>query len=135
MDSRKTAPTDQPGVPNHIFSAEGYSETRDALVWVLLSAPNFKFGLTYADVLSGLEHGFESVRRKLQEAERLAQLDRSRNLMRSAIQKLEAGQLREGKLMLQEAQELFTTLRRIGGRKPSRQELGDTEHGANELDE
>jgi hypothetical protein len=44
------------------YKVEGYAETRDALAWVMLSAPNFKFGLTLAEVFAALVHGFQSVR-------------------------------------------------------------------------
>jgi hypothetical protein len=55
--------------------------------------------------------------------------------MQQAFARFKEGKVIEGKRTLQEAEELFTALRRIKGRKVSRQELGDTEHGANELDE
>lgn len=118
-----------------IYKVEGYAETRDALVWVMLTAPNFKFGLTLDQVFAGLEHGYQSVRSKLKDVERIEQWEASRERMQQAYALLKDGDSHQGTKTLQEAQELFTTLRRIKGKAVSRQELGDTEHGANEIDE
>ena len=118
-----------------IYKVEGFAETRDAIIWIKLSAPNFKYGLTLDQVFAGVEHGFQSVRAKLKDAERLAQLEASRQKLQEAYALLSNGDVPQGKRTLQEAEELFTTLRRIKGKTVSRQELGDTEHGANEVDE
>jgi hypothetical protein len=117
------------------YKVEGYAQTRDAIVWVMLSAPNFKYGLTLAEVFSGLEHGYQSVRSKLTDAERIAQWEASLRKLEAAHELFKIGDVRRGTHTLQEAQELFTTLRRIKGRTPTRQDLGETEHGGNELDE
>lgn len=117
------------------YKVEGYAETRDAIVWVMLSAPNFKFGLTLAEVFAALEHGYESVRGKLRDADRISQWEASLSKLRAAHELYKVGDVQRGTRTLQEAQELFIALRRIKGKTPSRQELGDTEHGANELDE
>jgi hypothetical protein len=118
-----------------VYKREGYAQTRDALAWVGTYAPNFKYGLTLEQVFAGLEHGYQSVRPQLKDAERIAQWEASRQRMQKAFELYKRGEVREGTLTLQEAEELFTTLRRIKGKAVSRQELGDTEHGANELDE
>lgn len=118
-----------------IYKLEGYAETRDALVWVTSSAPDFKYGLTLDQVFAGLEHGYQSVRPKLKEGERIGQWEASRQKMQEACALFKKGDVHLGKRTLQEAEELFTTLRRIKGRSVSRQEIGDTEHGANEIDE
>jgi hypothetical protein len=117
------------------YKVEGYAETRDAIIWIGLSAPNFKFGLTLDDVFAGLEHGYQSMRPQLKEPERIAQWEVSRQKMQDAYALFKNGDVHQGKLTLQQAEELFTTLRRIKGKAVSRQEIGDTEHGANELDE
>ena len=117
------------------YKREGYAETRDALAWVGTYAPAFKFGLTLDDVFAGLEHGYQSVRGELKGAERIAQWEASRQKMQEAHALFKSGDVHNGKRTLQQAEELFTTLRRIKGKKVSRQEVGDTEHGANELDE
>ncbi len=118
-----------------IYKREGFAQTRDALVWVMLTAPNFKYGLTLNDVFAGLEHGYQSVRPQLKDAERIEQWATSRQKMQAAYELFKKGNVHLGTRTLQEAQELFTTLRRIKGKAVSRQELGETEHGANELDE
>jgi hypothetical protein len=118
------------------YRREGYAETRDALAWVMLYADRgLKFGLTLDDVFKGLEHGYQSVRRQLSDPERIADWEKSREKMHAAYFLFAGGNGFQGTRTLQEAQELFIGLRRIGGRRVSRQELGDTEHGANELDE
>jgi hypothetical protein len=117
------------------YKVEGYAETRDSIIWIGLSAPNFKFGLTLDEVFAGLEHGYQSVRPQLKDAERIAQWEGSRQKMQEAYALFKEGDVHQGKLTLQKAEELFTTLRRIKGKPVSRQEIGDTEHGANELDE
>lgn len=118
-----------------VYKREGYAQTRDALAWVGAYAPNFKYGLTLDEVFAGLEHGYASVLPQLKDAERIARWDLSRQKMREALGLFKGGKIIEGTRKLQEAEELFTTLRRIKGKAVSRQELGDTEHGANELDE
>ena len=117
------------------YQREGFAQTRDALAWVGAHAPTFKFGLTLADVFAGLEHGYESVAPSLKGEERAAQWEASRIKLRAAHDLFKAGHVHAGKLTLQEAEELFSALRRINGKTPSRQELGDSEHGANGLDE
>ena len=117
------------------YKVEGYAETRDAIIWIGLSAPDFKFGLTLDEVIAGLEHGYQSVRRRLKDTDRIAQWEASRRKMHEAYALFKKGDVDQGKRTLQEAEELFTTLRRIKGKAVSRQEIGDTEHGANELDE
>jgi hypothetical protein len=117
------------------YKVEGFSETRDALVWIGLSAPSFKFGLTLDEIRAALEHGYDSVRAKLHDAERISQFEESRERMRQALVLFGLGEIHSGKRTLQEAEELFVRLRRIRGSKVSRQLLGETEHGANELDE
>lgn len=117
------------------YKREGYAETRDALAWVGAYAPVFKFGLTLDDVFAGLEHGYQSVRPQLKDMDRIAQWEASHQKMQQACELFKKGDVHNGKRTLQEAEELFTTLRRIKGKKVSRQEIGDTEHGANELDE
>ncbi|WP_234194254.1 hypothetical protein [Pseudacidovorax sp. NFM-22] len=117
------------------YQREGFAQTRDALAWAGAYAPDFKFGLTLADVFAGLEHGYESVRSLLRDPERIAQWEASRSKLRAAHELFKAGDVHRGKLTLQEAEEGFTSLRRIKGKTPTRQELGDTEHGGNELDE
>jgi hypothetical protein len=117
------------------YKREGYAETRDALAWVGTYAPAFKFGLTLDDVFAGLEHGYQSVWPQLKDVERVAQWEASRQRMHQAHELFKKGDVHHGKLALQEAEELFTMLRRIKGKEVSRQEIADTEHGANELDE
>lgn len=75
------------------------------------------------------------MRAELKDAERVAQWEASRLKMQEALALFKAGDVQKGKRTLQQAEELFTSLRRIKGKKVSRQELGDTEHGANQLDE
>jgi hypothetical protein len=75
------------------------------------------------------------VRGQFKDVERIAQWEQSRLKMQEAHELFKRGEVIEGKRTLQEAEELFTALRRIKGKKVSRQELGETEHGANELDE
>jgi len=116
------------------YKVEGYAQTRDALRWIVLSAPKFKYGLSLGEVFAGLEHGYQSVRPQLKDADRIAQWEASQQKMKQAYALLEEGDVSQGKRTLQEAEELFTTLRRVKG-GVSRQELGDTENGANELDE
>lgn len=117
------------------YAREGYSQTRDALAWVGSYAPNLKFGLTLADVCAGLEHGYASVRPQLKDEARISQWEQSLGAMREAIELFSGGKVHEGKLRMQMAEELFVGLRRVGGKQVSRQQLGETEHGANELDE
>ncbi|WP_291587437.1 hypothetical protein [Comamonas sp. UBA7528] len=50
----------------------------------MLSAPNFKYGLTLDEVFAGLEHGYQSVRPKLKDAERIAQWEASHQKMQEA---------------------------------------------------
>ena len=90
---------------------------------------------TLDDVFAGLEHGYQSVRPALKDAERIEQWETSRKKMQEAYTLYKSGDNHQGTRTLQEAEELFIALRRIKGKKVSRQELGDTEHGANELDE
>lgn len=118
-----------------IYKREGFAQTRDALAWVGTYAPNFKFGLTLEQVFAGLEHGYQSVLPLLKDDERKGQWLESRQKLQQARKLFASGDVHGGKRTLQEAEELFTALRRIRGKKVSRQELGDTEHGANELDE
>ncbi|CAN7437152.1 hypothetical protein LJR129_002828 [Acidovorax sp. LjRoot129] len=117
------------------YKVEGFTETRDALIWVMLSAPTFKYGLSLDEVFAGLEHGYQSVRPKLTDVERIAQWEESRGKMQAAHALYRQGDDRQGTRTMQLASELFTTLRRAAGRKMSRQELGDSEHGTNEVDE
>ena len=117
------------------YKREGYSETRDALTWVMLSAPNFKFGLTLDDVFAGLEHGYQSVLPQLKDAERVEQWEASRRKMQTAYALYKQGDDHQGTRTLQEASELFIALRRQKGKRMARQQLGETEQGANELDE
>ncbi|MES2185545.1 MAG: hypothetical protein V4505_13410 [Pseudomonadota bacterium] len=117
------------------YKVEGYAETRDALAWVMLSAPNFKYGLTLEEIFCGLEHGFQSVRYQLKDVERVAQWQASHQKLGEALEFYKKGDVGNGTRTTQEASELFIMLRRLGGSKVSRQELGSTEHGANELDE
>jgi hypothetical protein len=117
------------------YKVEGYAETRDSISWILLSAPNFKFGLTFDEVFAGLEHGYQSVREQLKDAERVEQWTASHQKLQVARVLLNKGDLHEGKLALQEASELFTMLRRIRGKAVSRKKIAATEHGANELDD
>jgi hypothetical protein len=118
-----------------VYKREGFAETRDAIAWVGAYAPAFKYGLTLEQVFEGLEHGYQSVLPKLKDAERINQWELSRGKMREAFALYKAGDNKQATRTLQEAEELFTTLRRIKGKAVSRQELGDTEHGANEVDE
>jgi hypothetical protein len=117
------------------YKVEGYAETRDAIIWITSTAPNFKYGLTLEQVFAALEHGYQSVRVQLKDVERIAQWEASRQKMQEAGELFKKGEIHLGKRTLQQAEELFTTLRRIKGKAVSRQELGDTEHGANEIDE
>ena len=117
------------------YKREGYAQTRDALAWVGAYAPQFKFGLTLADVSAGLEYGYASVRPLLKDSMRISQWERYLALMREAVDLFAQSKVHEGKLRMQEAEELFNGLRRIRGRSLSRQELANTEHGANEVDE
>ena len=117
------------------YKREGYAQTRDALAWVGAYAPEFKFGLTLADVFAGLEHGYQTVRAALKEPTRIAQWEASRQKMMQAHALFLQGHVHQGKRTMQEAEELFIALRRISDKAVSRQELGDTEHAANELDE
>lgn len=117
------------------YKLEGYAKTRDALTWIKLSAPNFKFGLTLEQLFAGLEHGYQSVRPQLKDRERILQWEQSRQKIQEAYALFKNGDFHRGKRTMQEAEELFIALRRIKGHKVSRQELGETEHGSNELDE
>ena len=117
------------------YRVDGFAETRDALSWALLSAPKFKFGLTPEEVFAGIEAGYDSVRANLKDAERIGQLEASRAKLREAFRLHLEGDKHTATRTLQEAQELFVTLRRIGGKTVSRQVLGETSHGANEVDE
>lgn len=118
------------------YKVDGYARTRDAIIWVKLSAPSLDFGLTLHEAFAGIEHGYRSVREKLnKDPARIAQWELSLTKLREAERLLEAGDVVQGKRTMQQAEELFTTLRRIGGRKVSRQHLGKTEHGANDVDE
>lgn len=117
------------------YKVEGYAQTRDALVWVGSSGPDLAFGLTLDDALAALEHGYDSVRSELAEPARVAQLDHSRAQMRVAIALFQQGRVHEAKVTMQNAEELFITLRRVRGKAVSRQQLGETEHGGNEVDE
>ncbi|MFS2034684.1 hypothetical protein ACEN8I_11725 [Polaromonas sp. CT11-55] len=101
----------------------------------MLTAPNFKYGLSLEQVFAGLRHGFQSVRPKLKDSGRIEQWEASRQKMQPAYALFANGNFPRGTKILQEAQELFTTLRRIKGKAVSRQELGDTENAANQLDE
>jgi hypothetical protein len=114
---------------------EGFADTRNMLSWAVLYAPEFKYGLTLGQVSDRLEHGYQSVLPKLKDAERINQWELSRGKMREAFALYKAGDNKQATRTLQEAEELFTTLRRIKGKVVSRQELGDSEHGANEVDE
>jgi hypothetical protein len=117
------------------YKLEGFAETRDALVWVGAYAPNLKFGLTLEEAFSALNGGFLAVRSLLKDAPRIAQWEEAREMTRQAYHLFKASKIKEAKLTLQQAEELFGGLRRIGGAVVSRQRLGDTEHGANEVDE
>lgn len=118
-----------------VYKVEGYAQTRDALMWATAYAPTFKYGLTFEQVIEGLEHGYQSVRAQLKDSERIDQWERSRRKLHQAYELFQKGDARQGSLTLQQAQELFTTLRRIQGKTVSRQKLGETENGANEVDE
>lgn len=118
-----------------IYKVEGYARTRDAISWITLSAPNMEYGLTLEQVFAGLEHGYQSVRPQLKDAERIAQWVASHQKMQDAYALFKKNDVHLGKRTLQEAGELFTALRRVNGKSISRQELADTEHGANEIDE
>jgi hypothetical protein len=117
------------------YKVEGYAKTRDAISWIGFSAPELAYGLSISEAFAGLEHGYQSVLPSLKDEARRAQWQESYAKMQEAHRHFLAGDVRNGKLTLQQAGELFTMLRRIGGKKPSRQEIADTEHGANELDE
>lgn len=117
------------------YTVHGFADTRAALVWVGMSAPDFRHGFTLEQVFAGIEHGYRSVRTRLKDPERIAQWEQSREKMLQAFGLFQEGNVIEGKRTLQQAEELFAALRRIKGKVPSRQELGDTEHGSNELDE
>jgi hypothetical protein len=118
-----------------VYKREGFAQTRDALTWAATYAPEFKYGLTLDQVFDGLEHGYLSVRRLIKDAERVQQWEQSRRMLREARDFFNHGNAHQGTQALQQAEELFTALRRIGGKKMSDQQLGDTEHGANEVDE
>jgi hypothetical protein len=117
------------------YKVEGYASTRDALTWIKLTAPDFPYGLTLEHLFAGLEHGYMSVRPQLKNHERILQWEQSRHKMREAYALFQNGDVRQGKRTMQEAEELFGSLRRIKGQKVSPKELAETEHGANELDE
>lgn len=117
------------------YKLKGYAETRDALTWVMLSAPKLKYGLTMDEVLSALEGGFDSVKCELKDEARLGQLEESRSLMREAFAFFKQERSNLGTQKMQQASELFTRLRRVNGQAPTRQQLGDSEHGANEVNE
>lgn len=117
------------------YRVTGYAQTRDALTWVMLSAPDFKYGLTLEDVYNGILNGYMSVRPKLKDIDRVELWETSLRKFNEAFELFRKGNQKNGRLTMQEADELFSQLRRIGGKKALSQELADTEHGANELDE
>lgn len=117
------------------YKREGFAQTRDAITWVMLSAPKFKFGLTLDDVFAGLEHGYQSVLPLLKDDERRKQWEDSLQQLRLARELFAAGDVHEGKRTMQKAEELFASLRRVGGVTPSPQALAESETGANEVDE
>jgi hypothetical protein len=114
---------------------ETYAETRDHHVWTANNAMRGWRGLTVEDCFETLEHGYQCVLRGIHDAERQVQWQAAHRKMQESHAFFKQGDEHNGAKVLFEAHELFTTLRRIGGKKPCRQELGDTEHGANELDE
>jgi hypothetical protein len=126
---------DIPSPSERRYKVEGFAQTRDFIVWVTSMAPDLKYGLTLEGAFTALNDGFLSVHHLLKDAERIAQWKAAREKARRAYHLFRAGQIKDAKLTLQEAEELFGGLRRIGGERVSRQRLGETEHGANELDE
>jgi hypothetical protein len=117
------------------FKVEGFAETRDCLLWVAQNALEGRYGLTLNDCFETLEYGYQSVLPKIKDEQRRAQWAASLQKTQESHRLFELGDKNNAIRVLFEAHEIFTTLRRIGGKKPSRQGLGDTEHGANELDE
>lgn len=120
---------------NPIFATEGFADTLSALSYVMLSAPNFRHGLTLDDVAAGLEQGYASVRPKIKDEERIAEFELSLSKMRAAIGALRNNDIRTGVRTIQEASEIFRALRRIKGRRLSIQEQYDTYDRNNEVDE
>ena len=117
------------------YKVDGYAQTRDAIVWITSNAPKLDFGLTLDEGFAGLDHGYQSVRAELKDAERIAQWEVSHQKMQEAHALFKKGDVHNGKRTLQQAEELFTTLRRIKGKKVSRQALGNTENGVHEIDD
>ncbi len=131
----QVARVDTKCAPSGRYLRTGYADTRGAIIWMMHNAPGMKFGLSLDEVWFGIECGYDSVRVQLKDAERVSQIDESRRLLRKSIVLFKAGDRTQGVRTAQVAEELFVALRRVGGRKLSRQELAETEHGANEVNE
>ena len=78
------------------YLVSGYAEARAALVWVGMSAPAFRHGLTLDQIFTGLEHGYQSVRARLTDSERIRQWEQSRQKMQEAYALFKAGKVLEG---------------------------------------
>jgi len=61
-----------------------------------MSAPAFRHGLTLDQIFTGLEHGYQSVRARLTDSERIRQWEQSRQKMQQAYALFKAGKVLEG---------------------------------------
>lgn len=100
----------------------GYAETRDHISWVSAYAPDFKGRFTLDEVFADLEHGLDTTKPTIKDAERLAILEQVRGKLRESRAAFESI-LRDRRAVarvglkpaiqaLQEASELFRSLRR-----------------------
>lgn len=94
------------------YAPNGFAETRDRLSWVLIYAPDFKGRFTLDEAFEDLEHGVGTVRQTLKDAERLAILDACLTKLCDSKAALQANDIKRGKQLFLEAEELFLLLRR-----------------------
>lgn len=105
------------------YAPNGFAETREAIGWAVVSAPDFGGRFTLDEVFADLEHGLNTTKPTIKDAERLGTLERVRGqlrdskalfdaLLRDAQAPVSRVDLKPAIQMLHEASELFRSLRR-----------------------
>jgi hypothetical protein len=97
---------------NTSYAPNGFAETREALAWAGAYAPEFKGRFTLNEVFADLEHGLDTTRPTIKDAERLAILEQVRTKLRESKAAFATGQIKPAHRALQDASELFRSLRR-----------------------
>jgi hypothetical protein len=105
------------------YAPNGFAETREAIGWAVVSAPDFKGRFTLDEVFADLEYGLSTTEPTLKDAERLAVLEQVRgklheskaafeSILRDRREPVARVELKPAIQALQEASELFRSLRR-----------------------